>query len=45
MLRAPVEGFEDWPRTRAADLRRFLVQRLEHHLEKRLLTATALARI
>ena len=47
MLRAPVECFagEDWPRARAADLRRFLVQRLERHIEKRLVTAAMLARV
>lgn len=47
MLRAPVENFvaEDWPRTRAADLRRFLIQRMERHIEKRLVTAAMLAKI
>lgn len=33
---------EDWPRNRAADLRRFAVQGLERHLEKRLRSAQAL---
>lgn len=47
MLRAPVHGFasENWPRRRAADLRRFSVQALERHLERRLRTAEVLARL
>ena len=47
MLRAPVENFVgcDWERTRAADLRRFLIQRMERHIEKRLVTAAMLAKI
>ena len=47
MFRAPVEMFtcEDWPKQRAADLRQFLLQRIERHTEKRLVTATMLARI
>jgi DNA repair protein RecO (recombination protein O) len=36
---------EPWPRNRAADLRRFALQNLERHLERRLLTAHALARL
>jgi DNA repair protein RecO (recombination protein O) len=44
MFRAPVESFAayDWPRQCAADLRRFLVQRIERHIEKKLVTATVL---
>ncbi len=47
MLRAPVSAFaaEPWPRRQAADLRRFTVQALERHLERRLRTAEALARL
>lgn len=47
MLRAPVGAFADepWPRRRGQDLRRFTLQSLERHLERRLRTAEALARI
>lgn len=47
MLRAPVSAFamEPWPRRRAADLRRFAVQTLERHMERRLRAAEALARL
>jgi len=47
MLRAPVANFafEQWPRRRAQDLRRFTLQVLERHLERKLRTAEALARL
>jgi DNA repair protein RecO (recombination protein O) len=47
MLRAPVAAFagEPWPRRRAHDLRRFTLQTLERHLERKLRTAEALARL
>jgi DNA repair protein RecO (recombination protein O) len=47
MLRAPVSAFatEPWPRRRAQDLRRFTVQMLERHLERKLRSAEALARL
>jgi DNA repair protein RecO (recombination protein O) len=47
MLRAPVSAFagEPWPRRRAEDLRRFTVQSLERHLERKLRTAEVLARL
>jgi len=47
MFRVPVEGFTgiDFPKTRAADLRKFLVQALERHLERKLVTAGMLERI
>jgi DNA repair protein RecO (recombination protein O) len=47
MLRAPVSSFagEPWPRRRAEDLRRFTVQSLERHLERKLKSAEALARM
>lgn len=47
MFRAPVERFAaaPWPRQRAADLRRFLAQRIERHIEKKLVTAGMLERL
>jgi DNA repair protein RecO (recombination protein O) len=47
MFRAPVEAFTQppWPRARAADLRKFLVQRVERHIEKKLVTAVMLNKI
>jgi DNA repair protein RecO (recombination protein O) len=47
MLRAPVSAFagEPWPRRRAQDLRRFTLQALERHLERRLRSAEALGRL
>ena len=47
MLRATVASFaaESFPRRRGADLRRFLLQSLERHLERKLRSAEALARM
>ena len=47
MFRAPLESFADapWPRTRGTDLRRFLAQRIERHIEKKLVTATMLEKL
>jgi DNA repair protein RecO (recombination protein O) len=47
MLRAPASTFagEPWPRKRGQDLRRFTLQTLERHLERKLKTAEALARL
>jgi DNA repair protein RecO (recombination protein O) len=47
MLRAPASAFADeiWPRRRAADLRRFTLQSIERHLERKLRSAEALARL
>jgi len=47
MLRAPIAAFtsEPWPRRRAQDLRRFALQALERHLERKMRTAGALGRI
>ncbi|HWZ13247.1 MAG TPA: DNA repair protein RecO [Acidobacteriaceae bacterium] len=47
ILRQPITALscEQWPRARAADLRRFAVLTLERHLERKLVTAAALARI
>jgi DNA repair protein RecO (recombination protein O) len=47
MLRAPASSFagEAWPRKRGQDLRRFTLQTLERHLERKLKTADAIARL
>jgi DNA repair protein RecO (recombination protein O) len=47
MLKAPVSAFaaEPWPRRRAQDLRRFTLQSLERHLERKLRSAEALAQL
>ena len=47
MLKAPASAFaaEPWPRRRAQDLRRYTLQTLERHLERKLRTAEALARL
>jgi DNA repair protein RecO (recombination protein O) len=47
MLRSPVASFagESWTRRRAQDLRRFTLQAIERHLERKLRTAEALARL
>jgi DNA repair protein RecO (recombination protein O) len=47
MLRAPASVFtaEPWPRRRAQDLRRFTLQALERHLERKLRTAEVLVRL
>lgn len=47
MLRAPAAAFaaEEWPRRRGQDLRRFTLQALERHLERKLRSAEALARL
>lgn len=44
MFRVPVDGFagNPWPKERAADLRRFLIQILQRHIEKKLVTANVL---
>jgi DNA repair protein RecO (recombination protein O) len=46
MFRGTVKGLgeEAWPRERGADLRRFAVETLERHLERRLVSARALGR-
>ena len=46
MFRGTVKGLavEEWPKARAADLRRFAIEVLERHLEGRLVSARALAR-
>ncbi len=47
MLRAPASAFagEAWTRRRGQDLRRFTVQTLERHLERKLKSAEAIARL
>jgi DNA repair protein RecO (recombination protein O) len=47
MLRAPVDAFsaEPWAATQFADLRHYLVQVLERHIEKKLVTAGMLAKL
>jgi len=47
MFRSSVENFigAPWPRQRGADLRRFLAQRIERHIEKKLVTAAMLERV
>jgi DNA repair protein RecO (recombination protein O) len=47
MLREPVAAFaaENWPRRRGADLRRFTLQSMERHLERKLRSAEALAHL
>jgi len=44
MFRAPAESFAamPWPKAQAADLRKFLIQILQRHLEKKLVTAGVL---
>jgi len=47
MFRAPVEKFagEPWPRAKAADLRKFLMQIIDRHLDRKLATSAALERL
>ncbi len=44
MFRAPVDSFRDmsWPKSLAADLRKFVIQILQRHIEKKLVTAAML---
>ncbi len=44
MFRSPVESFrlKPWPKSQGADLRKFLIQILQRHLEKKLVTAAML---
>ncbi len=41
MFRSPVESFggEPWPKSKGADLRKFVMQILQRHIDKRLVTA------
>jgi DNA repair protein RecO (recombination protein O) len=47
MFRSPLEKLagEPWPRTRGADLRKFLLQILSRHLDRKLVTAAQLEKL
>jgi DNA repair protein RecO (recombination protein O) len=47
MFRAPVESFtgSEWPKAKASDLRKLLIQILERHLERKLVTAGMLEKV
>jgi DNA repair protein RecO (recombination protein O) len=47
MFKSPIDAFEaeKWPRQRGADLRKFLQQRVERHLEKKLVSAGMLGKL
>ena len=47
MFRAPIDKFagNPWPRHIGADLRRFLAQRIERHIERKLVTAAMLEKL
>jgi DNA repair protein RecO (recombination protein O) len=47
IIRTPIEGLagEPWPKERAADLRKFLVQAMERQLERKLTTAVMLDKL
>ncbi|MGH9547386.1 MAG: DNA repair protein RecO C-terminal domain-containing protein, partial [Terriglobales bacterium] len=47
MFRAPVESFAGtpWPKPQGSDLRKFLIQILQRHIEKKLVTAGMLEKI
>jgi DNA repair protein RecO (recombination protein O) len=47
MFRAPVESFAgtEWPKSKASDLRKCLMQILERHIEKKLVTGGMLEKI
>jgi DNA repair protein RecO (recombination protein O) len=47
MFRAPVETLAKnvWPKKKGADLRKFLIQIMERHLDKKLVTAAVLERV
>jgi DNA repair protein RecO (recombination protein O) len=47
MFRAPVESFAGapWPKAQGADLRKFLLQALQRHIEKKFVTAGMLEKI
>ncbi len=47
MFRVPVDALagEPWPREQARDLRKFLVQTIERHIEKKLVTAAMLEKV
>jgi DNA repair protein RecO (recombination protein O) len=47
IFRAPIDVFggQAWPRQRGADLRKFLTQRVERHVERKLVTGAMLERL
>jgi DNA repair protein RecO (recombination protein O) len=47
MFRAPVDSFTEvsWPKAQCADLRKFLIQILQRHIEKKLITAGMLEKM
>jgi hypothetical protein len=47
MFRSPVESFSggEWAKSKASDLRKFLIQILERHTEQKLVTARMLEKI
>ena len=47
MFRAPVESFSgaEWPKSKASDLRKFLMQALERHIEKKLVSPAMLEKM
>jgi DNA repair protein RecO (recombination protein O) len=47
MFRSPLESFSGrpWPKARGADLRKFLLQILQRHIEKKLVTAGMLEKV
>jgi DNA repair protein RecO (recombination protein O) len=47
MFRAPLESFAGapWAKSQGSDLRKFLIQTLQRHIEKKLITATMMERI
>jgi DNA repair protein RecO (recombination protein O) len=47
MFRAPVDSFREmsWPKSQCADLRKFVIQILQRHIEKKLVTAGMLEKI
>jgi DNA repair protein RecO (recombination protein O) len=45
MFRAPVESIAAWPKATGTDLRKLLVQILQRHIEKKLVTAGMLEKI
>jgi DNA repair protein RecO (recombination protein O) len=47
MFRAPVESFAGipWAKSQSSDLRKFLIQTLQRHIEKKLITAAMLEKI
>lgn len=47
MFRAPLEALagRPWPRSQGADLRKFLIQTLQRHIEKKLVTAAMMEKV